>query len=276
MKGGSSGGRGGGGGQGGGRRPQREPRSSPRAPLSAPVEDMRIQRALARAGVASRRASEQMVLEGRVTVNGEVATTGQVVDSLRDDIRVDGKPVKPPPSREAVWLALHKPAGVVTTRKDERGRDTVFELLPDVPGLTYVGRLDFLTEGLLIFTTDGNAAHRLTHPSAELPRTYLALVRGDAEGAAAALSRGVDLEDGLARASDVKLHNVGRRLWELELTITEGRNREVRRMCEAVGLQVERLMRTSFGPVRLGNLASGEYRPLGVTEISRILSIVSR
>ncbi|HLV27162.1 MAG TPA: pseudouridine synthase [Gemmatimonadales bacterium] len=237
---------------------------------------MRIQRALARAGIASRRAAEQMVLDGRVTVNGTVATTGQVVDSLRDEIRVDGKPVNPPSPREALWFALHKPAGFVTTRSDERGRETVFELLPEVPGLTYVGRLDFLTEGLLLFTTDGDAAHRLTHPSTQVPRTYAALVRGDGEGAASALRAGVELDDGFVRPKDVKLSNAGRRLWELELTITEGRNREVRRICEAVGLEVERLMRISFGPVKLGSLAPGEYRPLGFTEIAGILSIVSR
>ncbi len=237
---------------------------------------MRIQRALARAGVASRRAAESLVEEGRVTVNGEPAVVGQVVDPYRDDIRVDGEPVRPPSPREAVWLALHKPAGYLTTRSDDRGRSTVFELVPDIPGLTYVGRLDFLTEGLLLFTTDGDAAHRLTHPSAQVPRTYLVLVRGDGEAAASALRAGVELDDGWVRPRDVNVANIGRRKWELELTITEGRTREVRRLCEAVGLEVDRLLRTRFGPVKLGNLPPGEHRPLGFAEMAGILSIVSK
>lgn len=236
---------------------------------------MRIQRALARAGVASRRASESLVEEGRVTVNGSVAAIGQVVDSMRDEIRVDGELVRPPSSRDATWVALHKPRGYVTTRNDEQGRPTVFELVPDVPGLTYVGRLDYLTEGLLLFTTDGDAAHRLTHPSSRVPRTYRALVSGDAEEAAAHLRAGVQLDDWLVRPRGVQVTNLGRRRWELELSITEGRTREVRRLCEAVGLEVERLVRVRFGPVVLGTLAPGEHRPLRHAEIAGIMAVVA-
>src|SRR5262249_29449290 len=142
---------------------------------------MRVQRALARAGVASRRAAETLIAAGRVTVNGATAKTGQTVDPLGDEIPVDGRvPCQAPQPR---WVLLNKPVGVVTTKKDPGNRQTVFELVPDVPGLTYVGRLDYLTSGLLILTNDGDGANRLAHPSGEVPRTYIATVRGDAEAA---------------------------------------------------------------------------------------------
>src|SRR5687768_14648641 len=192
---------------------------------------MRIQRALARAGIASRRAAEELVEAGRVTVNGTVATIGQVVDPVRDEIAVDGTRVaKSQPLERATWLVLNKPAGVLTTRKDPEGRRTVFDLVSDRPGLTYVGRLDYMTEGVLLLTTDGDAAHRLTHPSREVERTYLATVRGDAAAAARRALAGVELEDGPARASSAAARSLGRGRWALELTITEGRTREVRRL----------------------------------------------
>jgi pseudouridine synthase len=236
-------------------------------------EPMRIQRALARAGVASRRHAEELVAAGRVTVNGAVARTGQSVDPARDAIAVDGKPIaKPAPRR---WLVLHKPSGVLTTRADPEGRRTIFDLVPDVPGLTYVGRLDYLTEGVLLLTTDGDAAHALTHPSREVERTYVATVRGDAETAARFARRGVELEDGLARPTAVEARSLGKGRWELELTIAEGRNREVRRLCEALGLEVQRLVRTRFGPVTLGDLAPGATRGLTPRE-RRIIEALTK
>jgi pseudouridine synthase len=234
---------------------------------------MRIQRALARAGVASRRHAEELVAAGRVTVNGVVARIGQSVVPGRDRILVDGSPVGAPPS--LVWLVLHKPAGVMTTRSDPQGRRTVFDLVPDVPGLVYVGRLDYLTEGVLLLTTDGSAAHALTHPSHVIERTYVATVRGDAQAAARAVRQGVVLDDGPVHARQAQARRGPGGAWELELTIAEGRNREVRRLCTALDLQVERLVRTRFGPVQLGTLPAGASRAPTTRELTAIQALVS-
>jgi 23S rRNA pseudouridine2605 synthase len=221
---------------------------------------MRIQRALARAGVLSRRKAEELVANGRVTVNGQLAQVGQTVDPDRDVIKVDGDRIAAPSPLE--WFVLHKPAGVITSRHDPEGRTTVFDLVPARPGLTYVGRLDFLTEGVLLLTTDGAAAHRLTHPSHEVERTYVASVLGEGDVAAEEARHGVQLEDGIVRPKRIKAEKVGRGRWDLTITISEGRNREVRRLCEAVGVQVDRLVRVKFGPVELGDLAVGKVRSL--------------
>src|ERR1700687_2595037 len=225
-----------------------------------PDKSMRIQRALARAGVASRRGAEELVAAGRVRINGVVAMTGQSVDPARDTITLDGKKIGAPAA--AHWIVLNKPTGVVTTRSDPEGRRTVFELVDDVPGLTYVGRLDYMTEGVLLLTTDGDAAHKLTHPSSEIERTYVATVRGDGADAARAAMKGVELEDGLVMPKDVTARRVGRGIWELDVAIAEGKTREIRRLCEVLGLEVLRLVRTKFGPVKLGLLESGRTRPL--------------
>jgi 16S rRNA U516 pseudouridylate synthase RsuA-like enzyme len=205
-------------------------------------EVMRIQRALARAGVASRRRAEELVAAGKVRVNGVVATTGQSVDVDIDEITVDGKRITQPTGYH--WIVLNKPAGVLTSKSDPRGRKTVFDLIDDKPGLTYVGRLDYMTEGVLIMTTDGETAHKLTHPSREVERSYVVTVRGDGPSAVRAARTGVELEDG----------------W-------------IRRFCDALGLSVERLVRTRFGPVMLGSLRPGESRPLTGKERDIILAI---
>jgi pseudouridine synthase len=224
-------------------------------------EPMRIQRALARAGVASRRKAEELIAAGRVRVNGDLAHTGQV----------DGKPLGGP--RASEWLVLNKPAGVMTTKSDPEGRRTVFDLVPDIPGLTYVGRLDYLTEGILLLTTDGAAAHRLSHPSSEVERTYVATVLGKGDEAARVAREGVTLEDGPVRPKRVEARKLGRDRWEFEVTITEGRKREVRRLCSALGLGVERLVRTRFGPVHLGDLPIGQTRKLTPRERTALLAV---
>ena len=222
---------------------------------------MRIQRALARAGVASRRKAEELIAANRVTVNGKIAIIGQPVDPAVDAIMVDGKRISAPPAAPT-WIVFNKPLGVMSTKSDPEGRKTVFDYMPEIPGLTYVGRLDFLTEGLILLTTDGAAAHALTHPSREVERVYMVTVTGDANEAPDAMMDGIELDDGLAVAKRARAVKIGRDRWELEIVLTEGKKREVRRMCSAVGLAVERLVRTKYGPISLGDLPTGSQRPL--------------
>ncbi len=225
---------------------------------------MRLQRALAQAGVASRRAAEELIEAGKVKVDGKVATLGSKVDPATQRITVSGKPVR---AVERRWLAFHKPMGIVTTAKDEEGRKTVFDFIQDPKGLTYVGRLDVMTTGLLLLTTDGEAVNRLTHPRYRIPRHYTALVHGRSTGeVAAAVKQPVAVEGRPVVPEDVRVRpgSDGRSI--IDLTLQEGRNRIVRRWCEAMGLKVERLARLSYGPVRLGDLAVGRYRPLTPAE----------
>jgi len=234
---------------------------------------MRIQRALARAGIASRRKAEELIAAGRVTVNGSIATIGQSVNPATDAIMVDGKRIAAPPPAPT-WIVFNKPLGVMSTKSDPEGRKTVFDYMPEIPGLTYVGRLDFLTEGLLLLTTDGAAAHAMTHPSREVERVYIATVTGDASNAADQAMDGVELEDGLAVAKRARVAKIGRDRWELELVLTEGKKHEVRRMCAAMGLAVERLVRTKYGPISLGELPTGAQRPLTPKEKEGIERLV--
>jgi 23S rRNA pseudouridine2605 synthase len=233
---------------------------------------MRVQRALARAGIASRRAAEELIRAGKVRVDGKVAELGSKVDPDRQKITVSGRSVKPVARR---WLAFHKPLGVVTTASDEEGRRTVFDFIPDARGLTYVGRLDVMTTGLLLLTTDGEAVSRLTHPRHRIPRRYTALVHGRSPGEIEALARGRVVIDGRPvepEAVRVRPGKDGRSI--LDVTFHEGRNRLVRRWCEAMGLKVERLARLAFGPVRLGDLPVGRYRPLTPAEETQLYRAV--
>jgi 23S rRNA pseudouridine2605 synthase len=197
---------------------------------------------------------------GRVRVDGKTATLGMKVDPERQRITVGNRAVK---VRERRWLAFHKPLGVVTTARDEEGRRAVLDFIPDSAALTYVGRLDVMTTGLLLLTTDGEAVHRLTHPRYRIPRRYTALVHGrpTAEIAKAVQQRVViDGRPVLPREVKVRAGIDGRSI--VDVTLDEGRNRIVRRWCEAMGLRIDRLARLSYGPVRLGDLPPGRYRPL--------------
>jgi 23S rRNA pseudouridine2605 synthase len=222
----------------------------------------RLQKILARAGLGSRRASEALIAAGRVRVNGEVAALGDRADPETDRIEVDGTVVGVRPG--LVHYLLNKPAGVVTTASDPQGRPTVVGLVPAEPRVFPVGRLDSETEGLLLLTNDGELAHRLTHPSFGVDKEYLAEVDGrPTRGALRRLREGVDLEDG--RTAPAKVSLVGDRL--LRITIHEGRKRQVRRMCDAVGLPVRRLVRVRIGPITDRRLTPGAWRALEQDEV---------
>jgi 23S rRNA pseudouridine2605 synthase len=216
--------------------------------------------------VGSRRACEQLVEDGRVTVNGTVAALGRRARPGVDVVSVDGVPV--PLGGERVYYLLHKPAGVLTTAHDPEGRPTVLDLVPDEPRVFPVGRLDYQTEGLLVLTNDGELAHGLTHPSRGVPKSYLAEVTGvPTREALRRLRHGVELEDGVTAPARVTVVGESGGHAAVSLTIHEGRNRQVRRMCEAVGHPVRRLVRTAIGPVSDTRLAAGAWRELTVAEV---------
>jgi 23S rRNA pseudouridine2605 synthase len=234
------------------------------------MAEMRVHRALAQAGVASRRAAETMVADGRVTVNGQVATVGQLVRES-DVIAVDGTRVSAEPIRTYM---LNKSMGVVSTASDPEGRPTVLRGLPDDVRLYPIGRLDINTTGLLLITNDGDLAHRLMHPRSKVPKTYEALVEGRVSSAAVrSLRNGIELEDGPTQPAKVEVldRQAPGGTW-LRIEITEGRNRQVRRMCEAVGHRVRRLVRTRYGGLGLGGLDRGEHRLLSSAELARLES----
>ena len=226
---------------------------------------MRLAKFLAHSGVASRRAAERLIADGRVTVGGAVVT-----DPARDvdegsDVRFDGERVGP---EAHVVFALNKPAGVVSTASDPQGRPTVTQLVPSQRRLYPVGRLDADTTGLILLTNDGELANQLTHPRYEVPKTYLADVEPPRvpERALRALRDGVELDDGMTAPARVRLVRPGK----LEIVIAEGRKRQVRRMVEAVGHRVTALERVALGPLRLGTLAQGRHRRLTAAEVERL------
>jgi 23S rRNA pseudouridine2605 synthase len=225
----------------------------------------RLQKVLARAGIGSRRHSDELVASGRVTVNGEPASPGRRVGP-GDRIEVDGVPVVAP--GENVYYLLNKPAGVVTTAADPQGRPMVVDLVPSEPRVFSVGRLDAETEGLLLLTNDGELAHRLTHPSHGVVKTYLAEVDGEpSRGALRRLREGIKLDDGPTAPARVTVTARRGRTTAVEIGIHEGRNRQVRRMLEAVGHPVRRLVRTSIGPLRDDHLRPGEWREVTPSEV---------
>lgn len=234
---------------------------------------IRLQKVLSQAGIASRRAAEELIVQGRVSVNGTtVRELGTKADPASDDIRVDGRRVKS--AERHRYILLNKPRGVVTTRSDPQRRRTVLDLLRGVREYVYpVGRLDYDTEGLLLLTNDGDLAAALTHPRHGVERTYEAKVTGMPDDAAIARLRGgIPLDGRRTQPADVELVNRSRRDAHgvLRITIREGRNRQVRRMCEAVGHPVERLTRTRIGPIRDRMLKPGMWRELTGAEIAAL------
>ena len=228
----------------------------------------RLQKILSAHGIASRRAAETMILQGRVTVNGRIAVLGQTADAERDRICVDGAPL--PERAETVCLMLYKPRGYVTTLSDERGRRTAASLVDCGCRVYPVGRLDSQSEGLLLFTNDGALAERLMHPRGKIEKVYEVTVRGKLDTAQELLSRPIVL-DGRPIAPPLvkKLRESGDKT-TFEITIHEGRNRQIRRMCEAAGLTVARLCRVQEGSLRLGALAVGKWRHLTVQELNAL------
>ncbi len=225
----------------------------------------RLQKIISARGLASRRAAEEMIQAGRVTLNGTTATLGQSADPDADEILVDGKPL-PSPQRQ-VYILLHKPRGYVTTLSDEKGRKNVTQLVDCGTRVYPVGRLDMDSEGLLLLTNDGEFAKRVMHPSHEVEKTYEVWVTGHHEAAPALLSRPVELDGRPIRRPDVKLLWADERKAKYLVTIHEGRNRQVRRMCEAAGMHVTRLRRIREGKLQLGDLPLGKWRYLTEEEV---------
>lgn len=234
----------------------------------------RLQKIIAQAGVASRREAERLILEGKVTLNGKVVKElGTKADPDKEHIKVNGKLITRPESK--AYLILYKPRGYVTTTSDPEGRPTIMELLEKVKGRVFpVGRLDYDTEGLILCTNDGELAHKLQHPRHEVPKTYFAKVEGvPAPDEITKLRKGIKLEDGMTAPANVKLvRKVEANSW-LEIIIHEGRNRQVKRMCEAIGHPVIRLKREGLAFLTLGDLKPGEFRHLTAEEVKKLKEI---
>ena len=227
----------------------------------------RLQKILSACGEASRRQAEEMLRAGRVSVNGKPAALGDRAILGEDEITLDGRPLVPPGER--MYLMLHKPRGYVTTLSDEQGRPTVKELVADCGRRVYpVGRLDLDSEGLLLLTDDGDLAQRLTHPSHEVDKTYLAWVQGDVEKALPLLQKPMRLDGALLSPARVRVQRRGAESSLLSIVIHQGKNRQVRRMCALAGLHVTRLKRIAVGPVELGRLEKGKWRPLTEAELA--------
>lgn len=229
----------------------------------------RLQKIISRAGVASRRKAEELILDGRVKVNGRVVTElGTKADPSREKVTVDGKRLRAEP---AAYYVLNKPKGVVSTTAEDAKRKRVVDLVPPSPRVNPVGRLDVESEGLMLLTNDGELTHRLTHPSFGVERVYRARVEGEvSEDALARLRRGVRLAEGKTLPPGVRVLASDRRGGSLEVRVKEGLNREVRRILAAVGLKVRGLVRTRLGPLSLGRLPAGEWRRLSPAELRKL------
>lgn len=228
----------------------------------------RLQKIISARGVASRRAAEEMIRSGRVAVNGIVAELGQTADPEVDEIRLDGKPL--PSAGAHVYILLNKPRGYVTTLSDEKGRKTVAELVDCGTRVYPVGRLDYDSEGLLLLTNDGGFANELMHPKHQVDKTYQVWVTGHHEAAPALLARPIELDGYRIKKPGVKLLWADGAKAKYLVTIHEGRNRQVRRMCEAAGMQVTKLRRISEGKLQLGDLPLGKWRYLTAEEVEQL------
>ena len=229
----------------------------------------RLQKLISAAGICSRREAERYIAAGRVTVNGRPAALGQRADPAVEEICIDGVPLAAP--GEKIYIMLNKPRGYVTTLRDERGRPTVAELTADAGVRLYpVGRLDYNSDGLLLMTNDGAFAHALTHPSHEIGKTYRVRVRGDVERALPLLTAPMEIDGYTVRPAAVESAGEG----ALDITIHEGRNRQVRKMCAKAGLTVRRLTRIAEGPLRLGTLPPGKWRYLSENEINGVKNLI--
>ncbi len=230
----------------------------------------RLQKLLSARGVASRRTCEQMIADGRVSVNGVTARLGQSADDEADVILLDGRPI--PEQREYVYIMLNKPRGYITTLSDEKGRKTVAQLVSDCGTRVYpVGRLDYNSEGLLIMTNDGSLTNKMTHPSNEKTKTYIVTVHGNAENAEQKLSQPMVIDGYAIRPAKVRLLRERRNGGDFEITIHEGRNRQIRKMCEKCGMTVVRLVRIREDGLELGQLPPGKWRYLTQEEKMHIL-----
>ena len=242
------------------------------------MEEIRLQKFIADSGLCSRRKAEELIESGRVKVNGHPALIGQKVDPKKDLVTVDGQKLVMRPKGQNRYIMLNKPRGYLTAMSDDRGRKCVIELLEGVPERVYpVGRLDLNSEGLLLLTNDGEFANLMTHPSHRVPKCYRVTVHNKVtDEAQIALSQGVEIDGQKTLPAEVRVVTEEEGSTVMLITITEGRNRQIRKMCEAVGLTVARLKRISIGPLRLGMLSPGEYRDLRKDEVDALLDAARR
>ena len=242
------------------------------------MEKIRIQKIIADSGMCSRRKAEELISSGKVTVNGRPCKLGDKALPNKDIIAVSGENISVPKRRRLYYIMLHKPRGYVTTMSDELDRKCVTELLKGVPERVYpIGRLDKNSEGLLLFTNDGGFANDIMHPSRHISKTYRVTVRPDiTEQQLVELSSGVEIDGKMTKECNVVVLDKKPGRVVLQMTIFEGRNRQIRKMCEAVGLEVARLKRTSVGPLKLGMLKPGDYRELKPDELRALRSAVSK
>lgn len=242
------------------------------------MEKVRIQKIISDSGVCSRRKAEEFIIRGKVKVNGHVAELGQKADPMEDIITVNGEEVAYDRKKDMYYLIMNKPRGYITSMSDDHGRRCVTELLPpDIGRVFPIGRLDMNSEGLLLFTNDGRFANEMMHPSHEVSKTYRVTVRPDIDDETAAkLSSGVYIDGRKTAPAEVRVLSKEENRVVLEIVIREGRNRQVRKMCESVGLEVARLKRTAIGPIKLGMLKPGTVRELTKEELKAIRSAVAK